>query len=259
MAWHTHTLALPWPVLENTQSLAPAGSPAKCRVAGPNPRLCPRPCPWPGVGRARVPGARAVTRSRGAASAPSLVPRSGSQTDGQNGDAKLNRSWRPVVQVAMAGQRGLDAQGGVWGPEAALGGRVAEHGVECWDTRVGFPTPEPRWELGRDTAAGCAPSPPQHQGWGCTRCPRQGAALSTSHPAGSWCDWILPHGVAVADFHPCSATAASSAQVGDAQRSLPALQPPPKVMGTPAGSGHPPEPVCPLSGCSKLSGCSPKG
>ncbi|XP_054703959.1 paired box protein Pax-4 [Grus americana] len=30
--------------------------------------------------------------------------------------------------------------------------------------------------------------------------------------AGSWCNWMLPHGAAVAAFHPCSATATGSAQ-----------------------------------------------
>lgn len=96
-------------------------------------RIKPPPVPVPVAGGGKSPcprgesGAKELGHCRAVgASAPSLVPRSGSQTDGRNGDAKLSRSWSPVVQVTTAGQRGPDARGGGWGPGIGGGGRVAE-------------------------------------------------------------------------------------------------------------------------------------
>uniref|UniRef100_A0A8C6JWW6 Paired box 4 n=1 Tax=Melopsittacus undulatus TaxID=13146 RepID=A0A8C6JWW6_MELUD len=67
-------------------------------------------------------------------------------------------------------------------------------------------------------------------------------------PAGSWCHWVLLHGVSMAAFPPMSPTATSSAQVGHGRGPFPLSG----VMGTPhqppAGSGHPLEPTLPLAG-----------
>lgn len=125
----THTCP-PCPVLEPGMSLQPAGV-EKLQDQPPSSAhastqwvtsLCPE--------AERCQGAAAVPRWGPAASAPSCLPRSGSPTEGPNGDARPSRSWRLEVQVTTRGWRGWDkgpdARGGDWGAGTTPGGHVAE-------------------------------------------------------------------------------------------------------------------------------------
>lgn len=122
--------------------------------------------------------------------------------------------------------------------------------TEHWDNWVCFPAPEP-------PMAKCS-CPLTRAGLGSAGSPSPHAALPVCSHTGSWCDWLLRPGPAVAAFRPPSTTAAGSAQVGDGRGPL-GVHP-----STSTGSGHPLEP--PLPGCSGLcplqeavSGATPEG